>query len=273
MSKVLFTGCSFTAGDGWLEINPGIECKDSPDLWVNLCHSQLNQLKKLEILNHGQSGISNTEIFKNTIKAIADHGNTIDTIFCQWTTMPRYKFGVGLELWSTLENISKDSVKVTHDVNLSCGNTWNRKYLNDLYDRLLVLHHLHPEIIKVVEYSNILEKLTKKLSIKLYFINGLCPWDLDYFIRLNDILPEDFTSFTKKEILNIESRDDGDIFKLYKLIHDEYDQAGGINPSKWINLYNSFLTNKIDVNYDNLHPGTQSNQLYFQQVKNFLENQ
>lgn len=273
MSKVLFTGCSFTAGDGWSKTNPGSECKDSPDLWVNLCHRQLNQLKNLEILNHGQSGISNTEIFKNTTKAIADHGNTIDTIFCQWTTMPRYKFGVGLELWSTTENINITAARPTHDVNLSSGDTWDRKYLNDLYDRLLVLHHLHPEIIKVVEYSNILEKLTKKLNIKIYFINGLCPWDQNYFIRLSDVCPEDFTAFTKKEILNIESRDDGDIFKLYKLIHDEYSHAGGINTGKWVNLYNSFLNNKIDTNYDRNHPGINSNQLYFQQVKDFLTTQ
>ena len=273
MSKVLFTGCSFTAGGGWSKTNPENECKDSPYLWVNLCHSQLTQLKNLEILNHGQLGASNTEIFKNTIKSIADHGNTIDTIFCQWTTMPRYKFGVGLELWSTTESISRNSGKFTHDVNLSSGDKWDRKYLNDLYDRLLVLHHLHPEIIKVVEYSDILEKLTEKLNIKLYFINGLCPWDQNYFTRLRDCLPEDFTPFTKKEILNIESRDDSDIFKLYKLIHDEYAQAGGINASKWINLYNSFLNNKTDTNHDRTHPGVNSNQLYFQQVKDFLTTQ
>ena len=55
------------------------------------------------------------------------------------------------------------------------------------------------------------------------------------------------------------------------MIHNEYDQLGGIDPANWINLYDSMSANKIDVNYDNTHPGTQSNQYYFQQVKQFLE--
>ena len=272
MNKIVFSGCSFTAGSGWNKDNIEAECKSHPDLWVNLCCNQINQLKNLEIINIGVGGSSNTEIFELAAQTIAEYGFAISVMFCEWTSMPRYIFDVGFELWPTTERIPRGS-KYTHDINLNCGKHWDRKYINDLLDRFFVLHHLHREIIKVVRYSSILQKLAQKFNIKLYFINGLCPWDQDYFVRLVDAMPEQYTPFTKKEILNIESRNDEDIFKLYKLMHDNYDLAGGIDTSDWVNLYNSMQQNLIDTNYDNKHPGTKSNQLYFQTIKTFLENQ
>lgn len=276
MKKLIFTGCSFTAGNGWLnaslEKSQLIECKDCPELWVNLCHGRLDQLNGLELVNLGVGGSSNTEIFETTVQAISEHINNIDTIFCQWTSMPRYRFSTGLELWTTSENIEHGG-RSREDVHLSDGTVWTRKYLDDLLNRLNVLHHLHGEILKVVKYTNILKKLSSNYNIKIYFINGLCPWDKNYFVRLNNFLPEDLTPFTKTEILNIESRSDNDISKLYKIIHDDYAYQGGINPVDWINLYSPMSKNKVDTNYDNQHPGIKSNQLYFQQIKNFLEAQ
>ena len=274
MDKIVFTGCSFTAGNGWVDTHeqwPGrVECKDSPNLWVNLCHGGCDQLKNLELINAGQGGASNTEIFTNTVAQISQHGVDIKILFCQWTSGPRYSFRAGVELWPTRESIGfkrrGDQVDLKRD-------SPDRKYRDDLLSRLRVLHHQHGEILKVVQYSNILQKLAQHFGIKLYFINGICPWDQNYFVRLTGVMPEEFTTFTKNEILNIESRDDDDIFRLYKIIHDEYDQAGGIDAKYWVNLYDSMVKNKIDTNYDDIHPGTKSNQLYFEQIKNFLETQ
>jgi hypothetical protein len=71
MKKVIFTGCSFTAGNGWLEVpaekSTAIECKDHPLLWVNLCHREISCLGHLELLNLGEGGASNTEIFENIL--------------------------------------------------------------------------------------------------------------------------------------------------------------------------------------------------------------
>jgi hypothetical protein len=277
MHKVVFTGCSFTAGNGWVdhpnsEEGRRLECKDHPDLWVNLVANQLNQLKDLQIVNAGQGGASNFEIFANTVDAISKFQNEIKLIFCQWTAMPRYSFSVGFELWSTHEGLPP-SFRSKFDVNLNKGESYKRKYLDDLLDKLLALHHLHPEIVKVVRYCNVLQNLARAFGIKIYFINGLCPWDQNYFTRLTEVLPESYTPFTKKEILNIDSRDDNDILKLYEIMHNDYEQAGGIDPTQWVNLYNSMMANRIDRNYDTHHPGIKSNQIYFQQIKNFLEKQ
>jgi hypothetical protein len=274
MKKLVFSGCSFTAGNGWSDDEPNtsrkIAVRDHPNLYVTLCHGSIPQLQNLDIINCGQGGASNTEIFTNTVDIMSEFQKEIEIVFCQWTAMPRYNFSVGFELWSTNEGVTPDA-RSKFDVNLSNNTSWNRKYLDDLLDRLLVLHHLHREILMVVRYCNVLQKIAKSFGIKLYFINGLCPWDKDYFVRLDSVLPESYTSFTKKKILDIDSRNDEDIFKLYKQLHNEYDQAGGIDPNQWINLYDSLAANKIDTNYDNLHPGKKSNQLYFNQIKKFLE--
>lgn len=270
MSKVVFAGCSFTSGVGWS--NDKEDCKDYSGLWVNLCHQQIKQLQDLELVNVGVAGASNTEIFENTIGAIT--GTDVKFLFCQWTAMPRYNFTVGLELWNTNEQLhAGNNGRNKTGINLNRGDSYSREYLDDLLNRLLVLHHLHSEIVKVVKYSAIISRLCNQLSIQVAFINGLCPWDHNYFVRLIDALPESYTEFTKTEILNIKTRSDQDIFKLYEQLHNDYDTAGGINPSKWINLYNSMQHSKIDTNFDGYHPGTKSNINYFQQVNNFLNPQ
>ena len=273
MKKIVFSGCSFTAGNGWLDISPNqsqrTEVKDSPYLWTNLCHQNIRTFSQLDQINIAKGGNSNTEIFEATVDIISKQSANIDTLFCQWTSGPRYNFNVGFELWDTAENFFIEHR--TDDVNLNRGDSWSREYLNDLLDRLRVLHHQHWEILKIVRYSNIITRFAEKNRIKLFFINGLCPWDKDYFIKLTKVKPESYTEFTKKHILNIDSRDDQDIYRLYDLAHDHYQQAGGINEKQWINLYNSFCVNRTDRNFDDLHPGKKSNQMYFEMIKNKLE--
>lgn len=104
----------------------------------------------------------------------------------------------------------------------------------------------------------------------MYFVNGLCPWDKNYFVRLKNFKPEELTEFTKTQILNIESRNDEDIFALYNLAHNQYQEHGGIDLDNWINLYDSFLNIKTDENFDKRHPGVQSNMIYFELIKNRL---
>lgn len=268
MKKLVYTGCSFTAGDGW-EDSSRTPVKDSPNLWTNLCHQNIERFKTLEQVNAGVTGASNTDIFQNTVKVIAQYNKNIDTVFCQWSGMPRYNFTVGFELWNTSGNFFSN--RKLPDITLNRGDVFSREYIDDLVNRLKVLHHLHWEILKVVEYSNIILNLSNVIGFNVFFINGLCPWDKDYFVELENVKPESYTPFTKKNILNIDSRDDKDIYKLYSLAHKHYREAGGINESNWINLYKSMLSQKIDVNSDKIHPGTQSNQIYYSTVAKRLQ--
>lgn len=264
----MFAGCSFTAGHGWL---PGaqVACKDSSYLWVNLCHQNINKFQNLDLINVGQGGASNTQIFENTIEAIARHQNNIDTIIVQWTAMPRYCWNVGFELWDTSEALAHDKNRV-HDHHLSNGTVYTQNYITDLRNRLLATHHLHWEILKLLRYADILSTSCANYGIHCFFVNGICPWDREYFTRLHNAMPEDYTSFTKKEILDIDHRSDQDIIELYTRMHNAYDQYP-IQSTSWINLYDSFYHNRIDFNYDDQHPGVKSNQIFCQIVKKFID--
>jgi len=275
--KLLFAGCSYTAGNGWADIKADestkIEVKDSPHLWVNLCHNRIERFSTLDLINVGRGGASNTDIFQNTVREMVTHGNKIDTVICQWTSMPRYNWNVGFELWDTSENLGHNQIQLRkHDVNLNRGDTWPREYVVDLTNRLRVMHHLHWEILKVVDYSNIICRLAQQLGIDhVFFINGLCPWDQNYFVELDNVKPEAYTEFTKTDILNIDTRDDADILKLYKLAHQHYQERGGIDSSNWINLYDSFHKKRIDTNFDKEHPGEKSNMLYYEMIAQRLK--
>jgi hypothetical protein len=266
--KLVFAGCSFTAGNGWI---PGshLECKDSPNLWVNLCRQYINKFQNLDLINVGQGGASNSQIFENAISALTEYHCDIDTLVVQWTSMPRYCWNVGLELWNTTETFTANNTR-KHDHKLSDGTVYTRKYLQDLSNRLVATHHLHWEILKLLKYATIINRYCDKFDIKCVFVNGICPWDKNYFVKLNNSMPSNYTPFTQKEILNIKDRSDQDIFKLYDKIHSDYNQYT-VRPAQWINLYNSFYQNRLDVNYDNTHPGVLSNQLFCQMVKEFVE--
>jgi hypothetical protein len=263
--KIVFAGCSFTAGSGWNPTSP--ICKDHEKLWVNLCYHNIEKFSKLELENVGIPGASNTDIFEAVSESLMRHD--VDTVLIQWTAMPRYQFHVGLELWDTDECMIRNNPR-QHDHILVDG-IYSRKYVTRLLDELRIMHHLHFEIVKVLKYSFLIKKLCDRLSVKYFFINGICPWDNNYFVRLgNNVLPEDYTSFTKNNILKIHNRDDQDIFKIYKYIHDVYDQYP-IDHSSWINLYQPFKDIMVDRNFDNEHPGEISNKNFFELVRKKIE--
>jgi hypothetical protein len=257
MNAIAFAGCSYVAGYG---LNPKnhSDSKSSPYLWVNLCHQKILQFKKLELINISYEGSSNTEIFEQAVEIISKNKN-LKYLICCWTSMPRYSFRAGFELYDT--TISMENKQRIHHLN---DTIISEKYLQDLVDRINTLHHLQHEIVKLIKYTNILTNLTKEKQIKFFNVNSLCPWDNKFFIQkdLENLLPSDLTKFTQKEILNVDTRSDQEIIALYQLQHQMYNDVGGIQSKNWINLYNSYHNMCVDVNYDKLHPGIKSNQIF-----------
>lgn len=261
MSKIAFTGGSITSGEGF------ILPSEQDFMWVNLVHKTC--FPNLEVINAGYGGTSNTDIFKETIKVIAQNQD-LSVLICSWVHLLRYRFDVGFELYDTTAVWSPVSLVRKFDLN---SGTISKKYVENLRNRFLGLHHNHYEICKLLDYINTINELCCRLGITVYHVNDSCPWDQDYFNRLENAMPDQYTNFTKTEILNIKNRDDEEIFKLYKKLHDEYALAGGVHNAHWINLYSSWSDNIIDTNHDNYHPGIQSNHNYYITVKNFLATQ
>lgn len=263
IKKIIFSGCSYTAGNGWNK-TPGqqhLPDKQSPLLWVNQVHKQIKNFSGLELHNFGQGGASNTTIFETTMRVMLEFNTTIDTVFCQWTSMPRYNWRMGFDL---KEN------NTTWDPDTTTGTS---KYAQDVMDRLRVMHHLHWEILKVVNYTNMIRRLGQMIGVRnMFFVNGLCPWDDQYFLHRSDPDPRDYSEFTKTNILEMsKSHTDNYYVKLYNLAHSHYKQAGGIDERTWINLYNSWQNNVIDHNGDGIHPGENSNRLYYELVRRRLQ--
>jgi hypothetical protein len=180
--------------------------------------------------------------------------------------MPRFEIELGLELYNTKCLFAPGKKFVDLEIN---GMTYPKSYLTKLRDRLLSAIHLHSEIYNLVYFVNSLVKLAELTGTKLFFINGLCPWDNNYFTQLHDVTPNQYTKFTQ-ELLSVNNRDDEEIFALYFKMHTEYNNAGNIQPTYWINLYNSFRSMQVDLNSDNNHPGLESNKIFSDLINSHL---
>lgn len=260
---ILFSGCSFTAGHGWNPDDPGAAARDHPDLWCNLVAGGQDRI------NVGSGGASNRDIFRNTVQAVSEHWDQISVALVQWTSMPRYRFDLGLEEWNTGESLQNRDR--SDEINIAEAWT-DRQTVNDVIDRFLALHHLHPEICDVIAMTACLRQLCDRAGIRLVLINGLCPWDHGYFSHRTrpDRKPSDLTRFTQDTILHVRAREDSQIFRLYDRIHDNYSRLGTIHENHWANLYNSFKHLQVDTNHDRQHPGKLSNQIYAKIIKDFL---
>lgn len=258
MKYCVFSGCSYTSGFGFdLE-------KNEPRLWANQLHSNL--FSHTTKLNVSKEARSNAGIFQDTIKALTLHD--VEYAIVEWTSMPRYELELGFELYTTRQMFCPNGLCQDHNLN---DINYSKKYLNSIRDRFTTLAHDYHEIANVVEYINSIIRLAKITNTKVFFVNGLCNWDVDFFNKKYNVLPSEYSAYTQK-LLNTHNRDDAEIFQLYDKMHNSFTQAGGIHQDAWLNLYQSMCSSRIDVNSDQVHPGINSNDLYAEMFSNVLNN-
>ena len=277
MKKLIFNGCSSVCGFALDPARPYENAPDAEGLFVNLCHKNIEQFQDLELINLGESGASNSDIFMSAIGAIsrnlsATKKNKIHTMLVAWTNYPRLNISVGFELYPTYFSMSSWQIKSGINTNQLVV---PKNILQDLHTKLHLLHHHHEQILNVVKYTNVLHSLATQQSINIYFINLGLLFDQNFFIKLSgpEVCPGDFTPYTKKQILNTDNRSDEEIFKLYDKMHQDYADAGGVHPEHWINLYSPLKSLEIDKAFDNGHSGLKSHQIFFQIIQNFFNQQ
>jgi len=240
--SMLVCGCSFTAGTG-LEF-----LKDDPKLWIN----QLTNKLGYNLTNISKIGRNNDWIFVETMLELSKH--KYDAVVVAWSTIPRINVNLGLELYST---ISKLDGVTTSDINTNTI-TYTKKWQKQVGDKLFEAYSYHWDLLKLVKYVNILDSMHKNV----YFVNTYGPWPNNFFIKQAVKKPSNLDQFTQ-DLLNVETRDDIEIFQLYNMIHKQYNDAGGINSDLWLNLYDSFEKNKLDIaSKTDKHPGYLSNDCY-----------
>ena len=260
MINILFSGCSFVQGTGLINEH------NNPEHFSNILANNLFG-NDYHIHNIGVAGYSNERIFLDTLHNLTK--NQYDYAFVSWTSLARYVFWSGLELYEC-------QTAFTSAVNMNEHNnndiSWSSKKLNEFNEMFLLLNHPHYYIRDLISYVNILIDVAKYKGIKLYFINNILPWDYSYFNCIEDnITPSMLTKYTN-ELLNSPNRDDEQINKLYSMMHNQYAEKGGINEPYWLNLYHSFFNMMIDVGNDNSHPGINSHKLFAEFLTNEFKN-
>lgn len=249
-NSTIFCGCSYVQGIG-LDLE-----KSDPRLWVNILHQGIPELSVTELHNAGTGGSTNEEIFLSAINQILQ--GQCKYLFVAWTSLKRLKVNPSVELYSTQVYMERKSID---DVKINPNTTIPGSYIENIRDRFFDLTHIHYDLLKILQYTTILDSLASRFNINIFFVNSLLPVDTNYFSRVSteSRLPSDTTMFTQN-LLNLKTRDDKEYFEIYDKIHLDYKNTGSLL-CNWINLDHGFRTHfYLDQGNDNLHPGPISNQ-------------
>lgn len=274
MSKLLVIGCSASSGYGFNPNNPSSDCYEAPDLWVNLLHRNIENLQHYEMTNLSKAGFSNAEIFESAVNAIADVvSDDTSELWCQWTSLHRLRFDAGFELYPTSVSVAGSIVTTQKEIRTNQF-VLTENFLKNFFNEYRSIMHPHREICQILRYVMIINKMCYEKNIKVRHINGLCPWDANYFSKLigPNIKPNNYTNYTKEKILFVDNRNDNEIFELYNKLHNDYQPLISNQIHTWLNLNTSLYSQKIpkDYNYDGMHPGVESNRIFFELLKPLL---
>jgi hypothetical protein len=252
--KVLVVGCSMTKGHG-LKYE-----SDDAELWVNKIFPE----DKYKVTNKAKTGRNNHWIFLETMSSLLT--DTYDIVCVGWSAIPRFNFCVGLELYPTHTMLNE------LDINLNNNVTVSGKWLKTIGDNLRKIHNDHWDFLDLVKYVNTLILIQeKKNNGQIFFVNTLGPWPDNYFTKKQINLPSELARF-EQNLLQVDTRDDDEIFQLYDMIHTDYQSYGGIQEDHWLNLYSSLKSMQVDVvSVTDTHPGYQSQQIFKQYLDASLE--
>ena len=240
-TKILISGGSISAG-----YKLDHERQD-PRLWVNQVLDKVDA--GADTTNISVTGSDNQEIFAATAdKLLTD---SYDLIIVAWQTSPRINHNFGLETYSTTAGIIAPG-KCT-DIGLVGGQWVSGKTLDRAREYMLKFYNYHWDIKRLVTYVNVLKRLAEPGQI--VFVNYAQPWHTHRYFDANEwTVPSELDTFTQ-ELLEADLRDDAEVHELYNMCHRQYQQAGGIQASSWLNLYTPLSTLQVDTVADDPHPG------------------
>jgi hypothetical protein len=254
MTEILFSGCSYTKGIG-------LDLEDADP--ANACNVFARESFKNDynVTNIAQGGNSNLNIYLSANLALLS--KQYDYAFVCWTSYPRYNFAIGFDTYQFMRPIMFAGMPLD-DSSFYNGHSlsYSKKWLNKFKDMYFLAHHDHYEVINIMKYMTMLSMVADRTNTNLYFINNLCKWDQDFFLRQHNFLPGQLTPQTQK-LLDVSTRSDEEIAELYSLMHNDFEANGGIKEHRWLNLYTPFRNPaqvareqaNLDYGNDNWHPG------------------
>ena len=258
INQALVTGCSYASGYG-LRLE-----KDDPDMWAN---KLLLLIGANRIDNFAMSGSSNESIFHNTLACLLK--TEYDLVIVAWTSIPRYNFHVGLELYHKEQRLSPGGGSA-FDINCNVK-TFKKKWVKKLINNLDQMHNDHWDYVRLIQYVNTLIHIQTTRNQKIFFVNSLLPHSENYFMYKDITLPSELSDYNQK-LLNVDSRDDEEVFALYNMIHEHYRNYGGIQENFWLNLDQGSGTLQIDpISKDDPHPAYNSQEKFVEYLTPILK--
>lgn len=247
MRNACFNGCSFTVGNGF----------DEKDRDLYIYDRLVSKYFNFQRTNIAVSGSSNHNIFMRTAEAI--NGKKYDIVFTQWTALNRLWLSPGPDTFYFL-NDDRFSDFTYRDLYIS---EKDKRKITDLF---LILNHDYQNIIDLIDYCSILCELAKSNSVKLFFINGLVPWQQDLTVPISNNLADSLSDYSKS-ILDFNQRPDREILLYFSKLQDKFKL---LDQTKWVNLFDSFGTASVDIGPQGHHPGIQSHNNMATQIINKL---
>lgn len=246
--KVAFTGCSLTRGDGFEMAYL------APEIWPNI----ISRVFDYDARNLAISGASNLRIFDTACQAI--RSKKFDLVFCQWTMFNRIWLSPGPGVWYFATGDGKDSFQY-RDIKL------NQREKTDLEHMIMLLNHDYQNIIQLVDHVNVVEDLAQYHGVKLAHVNGLVPWQSDL---ADAAVAKDFSkmSMYTRLMLDFDHRDDAEIQQLFLDLQTKF---SSMNQQHWINLWDSFQSQSVDLGPQGHHPGPRSHVIMSNLVRNYLK--
>tara|TARA_R100001163_G_C5024888_1_gene166691 strand:+ start:216 stop:1031 length:816 start_codon:yes stop_codon:yes gene_type:complete len=251
--KCLVVGASVSSGyglDGF---------RKDPHLFATKFLNYIDGVDPQHIDNMGNPGDDNLQIYRSALTGLMQ--NDYHSLLVVWQSIPFTNTHFGLELYSTRCGLISPVVPVS-DINMVNKQIIPRSALVNMQKHLLAYYNHHWDIINLLFYCNSLIHVGKSTDTQIRFVHYNLPWRANrYFDQHEWQTPTELDPFTQ-EILQCDERDDEESKKLYKHIHKEYDNVGGMQSSYWMNLYNPMCDMKTDTTADGLHPGYKSQEIF-----------
>lgn len=247
MKSVCWNGCSFTAGDGFPE----------NQISTYIYNHLVSQKFSFDSTNQARTGSSNYKIFMKSVESVLS--NKYDLIFVQWTALNRLWLYPGPDCEWFVNDRKYPDFKYR---DIYIDSTTSKMIKNSI----CLLNHDYQNIFDVVDYSCILERLAGSRS-RIVFINGILPWCDDLAQPTNKFMLDQTLSDYTKDLLDFNHRDDQEIVLFLDRLKNKFSQ---LDPTLWVNLFDSFVKNSVDYGPEGHHPGIKSHQWMADKVSNYL---
>jgi hypothetical protein len=234
---LVVAGCSLSSGWGFDDVG---------QTWPCLVGRRL----EMPLHNLAQTSASNTDIFLSALRA--------------------KNYSMRLVQWSALNRITVSPSPVNDHVILSVHDRFLSEALpgasqQEIKNFTQVLSMLNQDWKPYFDLVDMIEVLQE--DTRTYFINGLLPWNTEFFTQDWSIpfrQPNDFL----ESLLQVTEFDDKQLALLLKKVLAARTR---IDQSRWINLAPSWNSIKVDtVSADDAHPGPNSQIKYADQVFKYI---